>query len=75
MFIVGVEPLDGAQQAEVAFLDQVLQAQALAGVAAGDVDDQAQVGADHLVAGLAVAVLDAVGQLLLLVGVEQRASR
>ena len=67
-----VEALDGAQQAEVAFLDEVLQAQALAGVAAGDVDDQAQVGADHAVAGLAVAVLDAVGQLLLLLGVEQR---
>ncbi len=48
----GVEPLDGAQQTEVAFLDEVLQAQPLAGVAAGDVDDQAQVGPDHLVAGL-----------------------
>ena len=68
----GVEALDGAQQAEVAFLDQVLQAQSLAGVAAGDVDDQAQVGPDHAIAGLAVAVLDAVGKLLFLLGVEQR---
>ena len=71
MFIVGVEALDGPQQAEVAFLDQVLQAQPLAGVAAGDVDHQPQVGPDHPVAGLAVAVLDAVGELLLLVGGEQ----
>ncbi len=67
-----VEALDGPQQAEVALLDQVLQAQPLAGVAAGDVDDQAQVGAHHAVAGLAVAVLDPVGELLLLVRVEQR---
>ncbi len=67
-----VEALDGAQQAEVAFLDQVLQAEALAGVAAGDVHHQAQVGAHHAVAGLAVAVLDAVGQLLLFLGIEQR---
>ena len=49
---VGVEPLDRAEQAEVAFFDQVLQGQALAGVAAGDVDHQPQVGPDHPVAGL-----------------------
>ena len=49
---VGVEALDGPEQAEVALLDQVLQRQALADVAAGDVDDQAQVGPDHPVAGL-----------------------
>ena len=67
-----VEALDGAQQAEIAFLDQVLQAQPLAGVTAGDVDDEAEVGADHAVAGLAVAVLDAVGQLLFFFRVEQR---
>ena len=58
--------------AEVALRDKVLQPQALAGVPAGDIDHQAQVGAHHAVAGLAVAVLDAVGQLLLLLGVEQR---
>ena len=46
-----VEPFDRPQQAEVAFLDQVLQAEPLAGVAAGDVDHQPQVGADHPVAG------------------------
>ncbi len=64
MFIVGVEPLDGPQQAEVAFLDQVLQGEALAGVAAGDVDDEAQVGADHLVAGLGAALADLRGPAL-----------
>ena len=69
---VGVEPLDGAQQPQVAFLDQVLQAEPLAGVAAGDVHDQAEVGPHHAVARLAVAVLDPAGQHLLLVRVEQR---
>ena len=51
-----VEAFHGPQQAQVAFFDQVLQAQALAGVAAGDVHHQAQIGADHAVAGLDVAV-------------------
>jgi hypothetical protein len=45
-----VEALDRPQQSQVAFGDEVLQAQALAGVAAGDVDHQAQVGADQVVA-------------------------
>ena len=49
---VGVEALDGPEQAEVPLLDQVLQGQALADVAAGDVDDQPEVGPDHPVAGL-----------------------
>src|SRR5262249_42757324 len=48
-------------------------AEAFADVSAGDVDDQAQVGADHLVTGLDVALLaDAVRQLLLLGVGEQR---
>ena len=58
--------------AQVAFVDQVLQAETLAGVAAGDVDDEAQVGAHHAVAGFAVAVLDAVGELLLFVRRQER---
>ena len=47
-----VEALDRPQQAEIALFDQVLQAEPLAGVAAGDVDHQPQVGPDHAVAGL-----------------------
>ena len=70
--MAGSKPFDRAEQAEVALLDQVLQAQALAGVAAGDVDHQAQVGADHAVAGLDVALADGDGQFLLVVGREQR---
>ena len=56
-----VEPLDRPQQAEVAFLDQVLQGQPLARVAAGDVHHQPQVGPHHLVAGLGVADRDLCG--------------
>ena len=67
-----VEALDGAQQAEVALLDQVLQAQALAGVAAGDVYHQPQVGADHAVAGGQVAVADADGEVAFVLRGQQR---
>src|SRR5215213_8014340 len=66
-----VEALDCAEQAEVAFLDEILQREALAGVAAGDVYDEAQVGADHAIAGGQVAFADAGGQLLLFAGVEE----
>ena len=44
----------------------------LAGVAAGDVDHQPQVRADHAVAGLVVAAADGDGQFVLVVGREQR---
>ena len=63
-----VEPLDGAEQAEVPLLDQVLERQPLADVAPGDVDDQPEVGPDHPVAGRVVAVGDPVREHLLLVG-------
>ena len=67
-----VEPLDGAQQAEVALFDEVLQPQPFAGVAASDVDDESQIGPHHTVACLAVAVFDLVGELLFLFRIEQR---
>ena len=67
-----VESFDRAQQAEVAFFDQVLQAQPFAGVAAGDIHHQPQIGAHHAIAGLDVAVADGNGQLVLLSGIEQR---
>ena len=43
-----VELLDGADQAERAFLDQVEEGEAAAEVALGDRDDEAEVGLDHL---------------------------
>ena len=51
-----VELLDGADQAEVALLDQVEERQPAAGVALGDRHDQPQVGLDQpLLGALAVA--------------------
>ena len=67
----GIKPLDGPEQTEVAFLDQVLKRQSLADIASGDVDDQSKVGPHHPVAGHLVAVGDAVGQLLLFIGGQQ----
>src|SRR5262249_32248692 len=67
-----VEALDGAEQTEVALLNQVLKAESLAGVTAGDVHDQAEVGPDHAVARLVVAQLDPVRQLFLFLRIEQR---
>ena len=39
--LLGVEALDGSQQAEVALLDQIAEAQTASGEFLGDVDDQA----------------------------------
>ena len=67
-----VEAFHGAEQAQVSLFDEVLQAESLAGIAAGDIDHQPQVGADHAVAGLHVAAADGHGQLVLVVGRQQR---
>ena len=58
----GVETFDGLHQADVALVDQVEQRQAVILVIAGDFDDQAQVGLDHLFAGFFVALFDAGGE-------------
>ncbi len=66
-----IEALDRFHQADVAFADQVEQRQADAFVVAGDLHDQAQVGLDHLLARLLVALLDARGQFDFLLRREQ----
>jgi hypothetical protein len=67
-----VELLDGAHEADRALLDQVLhrQRRVLALVALGDVDDEPQVGLDHVVLGREVAALHAARERLLLGGRE-----
>ena len=52
-----------------------MEGQALPAVAACDVDHEAQVGRDHPVLRLEVAALDALGELDLLSGSEQRVLR
>ena len=71
--VLRIEAFDGFEQADVSFLDQVRQLQAAVDVVLGDVDDQAQVRAHHALAGGGVVVVDdPAGELLLLVGREQR---
>ena len=53
-----VELLDGADQAEVALLDQVQEQHAATDIALGDGDDQAQVSADERLLGLEAHVLN-----------------
>ena len=66
-----VELLGRADQAERALLDQVEERQALVAVVLGDRDDQPQVGLDHLLLGVEVAALDALGEIDLLLGGQQ----
>jgi len=43
----GIEPLHGAEEADVALFDQVLERQAAVGIVFGDGDHQAEIGPDH----------------------------
>ena len=61
-----IELLDGADQAEVAFLDQVEQRHAGAGVVPGDRHDEPQVALDQPILRLLVALVLAAGELALL---------
>ena len=67
-----VELLDGADEAERALLDQVEEGEAAAAVALGDRDDEPEVRLDHLLLGVLVAGLDALGEVDLVCGGEQR---
>ena len=68
----GIEFLDGVNQAEVAFLDQIQKGQAAIQVAARDLDDEPQVGLDHALARSEVTAARAARQLLFLVRRQQR---
>ena len=67
-----VELLDRADQAQRALLDQVEERQPAAEVPLRDRDDEAEVRLDHLRLRDHVAALDALGEVDLLVGGEQR---
>ena len=66
-----VELLRGADEAERALLDEVEERQSLVAVVLGDRDDEAQVGLDHLLLGVEVAALDALGEVDLLLRRQQ----
>ena len=65
-----VEALNGTHQAEVPFLDQVFQAQALAQVSPRNVYHQPQIGLDHVLASVGISRGNPLGQLALLLGRE-----
>ena len=67
-----VELLRRAHEPDRPLLDQVEEGQALVAVVLGDRDDQAQVRLDHLLLRRVVAALDALGELDLLGGRQQR---
>ena len=67
-----VELLDGADQPERALLDQVEERESAAEVALRDRHDEAEVGLGHLPLRLHVAALDALREVDLLVGRQQR---
>jgi hypothetical protein len=66
-----VELLDRAHEAEGPLLDEVDHVDATSLIPACPVHHEAQVGADHLLAGLFVALFDPLGQLGLLGGAEK----
>jgi len=67
-----VELLDGAHEADVAFLDQIEEEHAAPDVAARNGDHETQVGLDQVAASGGVAALDALRERNLLLGREQR---
>ena len=67
-----LELLDGADEAEHAFLDEVEEGEALVAVVLRDRDDEAEVALDHPPLGLHVAPLDPLGELDLVGGGQER---
>src|SRR5215217_222220 len=66
-----VELLRRANETERALLNEVEERQSLVSVVLGDGDDEPQVGLDHLLLGVEVAALDALGEIDLLLGREE----
>src|SRR5699024_6308102 len=70
---IRIEALDGLHQADIAFLHQVGQWQAVTGVAARNVHDETQVGQNQfLCRGDVLLVTQATGQRLLFVHIQHR---
>ena len=64
---LGIELLDGVDQPEVAFFDQIEERQASINITARDLDNETQVALDHSLARCFVAGLRAPRKLLLFV--------
>src|SRR3954469_4058428 len=66
-----VELLGRADEAQSSLLDQIQERQTLVAVVLRDRDHEAEVGLDHLLLGVEVAALDALGEIYLLLRREQ----
>ena len=71
MSLAVVELLHGADETQIALLDEIQEAHAVGVVALGDGNHQTQVGLGELVLGADVAPLDALGQRHFLLRREQ----
>ena len=67
----GRKTADGFEQSQVAFLNQIQEGHAAAGVMLGNADNQPQVGPHHAIARLGIAARNAMRQLLFFVGGQQ----
>ena len=67
----GIKPLDRLHQPNVALADQVQQRQSVTFVIMGDLNHQPEVGLDHLLTRLLVALFDPGSQFDLLIGGEE----
>src|SRR4051812_4071443 len=66
-----VELLRGADEAERSLLDEVQERQPLVAVVLGDGDDEPEVRLDHLLLGIEIAALDALGEVDFLLRCEE----
>jgi len=69
--LCGIEAFDGFHETDIAFGDEVEERHAEVCVIVGDFDDEAEIGADHQVAGGFVALLDFGGEFDFLFDGEQ----
>ena len=67
-----VELLCGADETDRPLLNEIEERKALVSVVLGDRDDESKVRLDHVLLGFVVAALDALGELHLLRGREER---
>ena len=55
---LGIEIIDGFDQAEISLFDQIAKAHAAIAVTFCDIDDEPEVGADKLLSGMWIVVFD-----------------
>ena len=60
---VRIERFDRPQQTEISFRNKIGEVHALVRIAAGDVDNEAEVGSHHLVTRFGIPLLHACGEL------------